>query len=143
MGLQESATLSTEYSIAELSVEHPQICQLLKTSERSISVNGMRPGTTRIALISYHAQGERPVDVREVSVGETAPTEVDLPELVKEISQSVKQMFPKSDVQITAYQDYVMVQGYTNYESDAKKILALVRKTSLFPVVDQLTTSGN
>lgn len=143
VGLQESATLSTEYSIAELSVEHPQICQLLKTSERSISVIGMRPGTTRIALISYNAQGERAVDVREVAVGETAPTEVDLPELVKEISQSVKQMFPKSDVQITAYQDYVMVQGYTNYESDAKKILALVRKTSLFPVVDQLTTSGN
>lgn len=143
VGLQESATLSTEYSIAELSVEHPHICQLLKTSERSISVIGMRPGTTRIALISYNAQGERAVDVREVAVGESAPTEVNLPELVNEISQSVKQMFPKSDVQITAYQDYVMVQGYTNYESDAKKILALVRKTSLFPVVDQLTTSGN
>lgn len=143
VGLQESTTLSTEYSIAELSVEHPSICQLLKTSERSISVIGMRPGTTRIALISYDAQGERAVDVREVAVGESSPTEVNLPELVKEVSRTVKQMFPKSDVRIVAYQDYVLVQGYTNYESDAKKILALVRKTSLFPVVDQLTTSGN
>ncbi len=142
VGLQESATLSTDYSIAELSVEHPHICQLLKTSDRSISVIGMRPGTTRIALISYDSQGERAVDVREVAVGESAPTEVNLPELIGEISQTVKRMYPKSDVQITAYQDYVLVRGYTNYESDAKKILSLVRKTSLAPVVDQLTTSG-
>ncbi len=143
VGLQASNAISTEYSIAELSVEHPNICQLLKTSDRSVSVIGMRPGTTRIALISYDSQGERQVDVREVSVGESAPTEVNLPTIVKELSQTVKRMYPKSDVQIIAYEDYVMVRGYTNYESDAKKILSLVRKTSLAPVVDQLTTSEN
>lgn len=143
VGLQESHTLSTDYSISELSVEHPNICQLLKTSDRSVSVIGMRPGATRIALVSYDSQGERTVDVREIAVGDSAVTSVNLPELAKEISRTVAHMYPKSDVQIVAYQDHVVVRGYTNYESDAKKILALVRKTSLAPVVDQLTTSGN
>jgi hypothetical protein len=141
--LQESQAISTDYVISELSVEHPSICQLLRTSDRSVSVIGMRVGTTRIALISTDASGQRRIEVRDVTVNADARGEVNLAHLAREISQTVNQLYPKSDVQIVVYEDRLMVRGYTNYESDAKKILALVRKTSLAPVVDQLTTSGN
>lgn len=61
--------------------------------------------------------------------------------LAKDISRSVAKMVPHSDVEIVAYTDYLLVHGFTPYESNAKKILALVRKTSLVPVVDQLKTN--
>jgi len=143
LGLQESQAISTDYVISELSVEHPSICQLLRTSDRSVSVIGMQVGTTRIALISMDASGQRRIEVRDVTVNADARGEVNLVHLAREISQTVNQLYPKSDVQIVVHEDRLMVRGYTNYESDAKKILALVRKTSLAPVVDQLTTSGN
>jgi hypothetical protein len=143
LGLQESQVISTDYAISELSVEHPGICQLLRTSDRSVSVIGMRLGTTRIALISTDANGERRIEVRDVAVSADARGEVNLVDLAGEISQTVNQLYPKSDLQIVVHENRLMVRGYTNYESDAKKILAFVRKTSLAPVVDQLTTSGN
>ncbi|MEZ6148972.1 MAG: pilus assembly protein N-terminal domain-containing protein [Pirellulaceae bacterium] len=141
VGLQESQALSAEYPIVELSVEHPTICQLMQTDEKSVSLIGMRPGSTRIALITINSDGERQVEIHEVSVGTSSPTEGGLAGLAKDISRSVAKMVPHSDVEIVAYTDYLLVHGFTPYESDAKKILALVRKTSLVPVVDQLKTN--
>lgn len=139
--LQESQALSAEYPITELSVEHPTICQLMQTGERSVSLIGMRPGSTRIALITVNGDGARQVKIHQVSVGTSTPTELSLPDLAKEISRTVTKMVPHSDVEIVAYTDYLLVHGFTPYESDAKKILSLVRKTSLVPVVDQLKTN--
>ncbi|MCA9159655.1 MAG: pilus assembly protein N-terminal domain-containing protein [Planctomycetales bacterium] len=141
VGLQESQALSAEYPIMELSVEHPTICQLMQTGEKSVSLIGMRPGSTRIALITVNGNGDRQVEIHEVSVGTSAPSELGLAGLAKEISRAVAKMVPHSDVEIVAYSDYLLVHGFTPYESDAKKILALVRKTSLVPVVDQLKTN--
>ncbi len=143
VGVQNTATVSTEFAIVELSVEHPNICQLLKTSDKSASLIGMRPGSTRIAMICQRTNGERIVEVREVSVSGDAEAKVSLPQLAQEISQTVAKLYPNSDVQIAADNETLIVRGFTNYESDAKKILALVRKTSLTPVIDQLLTNGN
>lgn len=139
---QESLALNVDFTVAEMSVEHPNVCQLLRTGDRSLSIIGLQPGATRIALISYDGQGERRIEVRDVVVGESGATQVNLPELAAEMTQTVRRMFPSSDVQVMAEGDSVVVHGYINYESDAKKILVLVRKTSLAPVVDRLTTSG-
>lgn len=141
VGLQESQVLSAEHLITELSVEHPEICQLMQTGEKSVSLIGMRPGSTRIALIMINGGGERQVEIHEVSVGPSARAELGLSGLAKEISLKVAKLVPHSDVEIVAYTDYLLVHGFTPYESDAKKILALVRKTSLVPVVDQLKTN--
>ncbi len=142
--LQGTIPVATEFSISELSVEHPSVCQLLKTGDRTATLIGMRPGSTRIAIITRNGQGEQSVDVREVSVsGGTVASEVALPQLAKDISRTVAKLYPNSDVQIVVYQESLLVRGFTNYESDAKKILSLVRKTSLAPVIDQLVTNGN
>ena len=133
VGLQEAQALSTESTITELSVEHPTICQLVQTGENSVSLIGMRPGSTRIALITVK-DGERQVEVHEVSVGASAAAELSLPDLAKEISRKVAQAVPHSDIEIVAYTDYLLVHGFTPYESDAKKIMSLVRKTSLVPL---------
>lgn len=141
VGLQESQLLSTEFVIVELSVEHPTICQLMQTGETSVSLIGMRPGSTRIALITVNDDGERHVELREVTVATSTRSEPSLADMAKEISRKVAKMVPHSDVEIVAYNDYLLVHGFTPYESDAKKIVSLVRKTSLVPVVDQLKTN--
>ncbi len=141
VGLQESQALSAEFPITQLSVEHPTICQLMQTGENSVSLIGMRPGSTRIALITVDDDGERQVEIHEVSVGTSAPSEQRLSDLAKEISRTVGKLVPHSDVEIVAYTDYLLVHGFTPYESDAKKILTVVRKTALVPVVDQLRTN--
>ena len=133
--------MSSEFPIMELSVEHPTICQLMQTGEKSVSLIGMRPGSTRIAMVTVNNDGERQVELHEVLVGASASTEFSLPDLAKEVSRTVATMVPHSDVQVVAYEDYLVVHGFTPYESDAKKILSVVRKTSLVPVVDQLKTN--
>lgn len=143
VGIQDSTMVSTAQTIVEMSVEHPHICQLLKTSDTTASLIGMRPGSTRIALICQDSSGERTVEVREVSISGNTEVKTSLPQLAKEISRTVAKLYPNSDVQVTAHNESLIVRGFTNYESDAKKILALVRKTSLTPVVDQLMTNGN
>ena len=141
IGLQESQTLSAQFVITELSVEHPSICQLMQISESSVSVVGIRPGTTRIALVMVNDTGERQVEVHEVSVTNAPAAAQSLPDMAAEISQAVGRLVPNSDVEVVAYEDYLLVHGFTHYESDAKKILSLVRKVSLVPVVDQLKSN--
>lgn len=141
LGLQESQNLSAPFVITELSVEHPSICQLMQTGESSVSLIGIRPGSTRIALVMVNDAGERQVEIHEVSVTSAPSAAQSLPDLATELSRAVGRLVPNSDVEIVAYEDYILVHGFTHYESDAKKILSLVRKTSLVPVVDQLKSN--
>lgn len=141
IGLQESQSLSAQFVITELSVEHPSICQLMQTGESSVSLVGIRPGSTRIALVMVNDSGERQVEIHEVSVTTASAAAQSLPDLAAELSRAVGRLVPNSDVEIVAYEDYILVHGFTHYESDAKKILSLVRKTSLVPVVDQLKSN--
>ena len=141
LGLQESQNLSAQFVITELSVEHPSICQLMQTGESSVSLVGIRPGSTRIALVMVNDSGERQVEIHEVSVTTASAAAQSLPDLAAEISRAVGRLVPNSDVEIVAYEDYILVHGFTHYESDAKKILSLVRKTSLVPVVDELKSN--
>ncbi len=141
LGLQQSQTLTAQFVITELSVEHPGICQLMQTGESSVSLVGVRPGTTRIALVMVNDSGERQVEIHEVAVANAASSSQSLSDIAAEISRSVARLVPNSDVEVVAYEDYLLVHGFTHYESDAKKILSLVRKTSLVPVVDQLKST--
>ena len=141
LGLQQSQTLTAQFVITELSVEHPGICQLMQTGESTVSLVGLRPGDTRIALVMVNDSGERQVEIHEVSVASAVRGSQSLSDMAAEMSRSVGRLVPNSDVEVVAYEDYLLVHGFTHYESDAKKILSLVRKTSLVPVVDQLKSN--
>lgn len=136
--VQDSVALTSDAAIVEYSVERPEFCQLLKTGERTVTLVGLRAGTTRIALVTTAQDGQRLVEIHEVAVNGGTDSDVDLRQLVRDISQTVSQLYPDSDVQIQFYKDYLLVRGMASSEADAKKILTLIRKTSLAPVVDQL-----
>lgn len=135
---QGSASIITVGELAEFSAEHPSICRLIQSGEKTLSLIGLRPGTTRIAIVTRTDTGDSQVEIRSVEVGGGNTTQRDLSQLAGEISQTVAQLYPDSQVEIVAGDQQLVVQGTVDSEKDARKILSLVRKTALTPVVDRL-----
>ncbi|MDX1927080.1 MAG: hypothetical protein SFV81_11210 [Pirellulaceae bacterium] len=140
VGLHESINVESKQPISGLSVEHPELCQVLKSGERSLSVVGLKAGQTRVALFTTSASGERKIEIREVIIAGTENRQADMKSLATEISKSVRRMYPNSRIEVIAEEDGLAVQGYAGSEAEAKKIIGLIRKTSLQPVVDRLAT---
>jgi hypothetical protein len=124
--------------VVDYSVEHPGICRLIQTSDKSLSLIGLQEGDTRIAVVTAGGQEDRNIEIRGVRVAGGERPLSRLQNLAREITQTIKRLYPYSDIQVVASSDELIVQGYVQLEKDARKILTLVRKTSLTPVVDRL-----
>ena len=140
VGLHESANVETSQPISGLSVEHSELCQVLKSGERSVSFVGLKAGQTRVALFTTNASGERKIEIREVVIAGAENRQADMKSLASEIGKSVHRMYPNSHIEVIAEAEGLTVQGYAASEAEAKKIIGLVRRTSLQPVVDRLAT---
>lgn len=134
----DSVTVQIEASTNEISIEHPDVCQAVRTGKSTISLVGVQSGTTRLAILNTSAQGKRTVEVRQVTITNKSKTQTDLERFANEMSRTLRLMFASSEVEVSAHQGKLIVSGIANSESDAKKILSLVRKTSLMPVQDDL-----
>jgi Flp pilus assembly secretin CpaC len=140
VGLHESTNVETAQAISGLSVEHPEFCQVLKSGERSVSFVGLKAGQTRVALFTTDVSGERKIEIREVVIAGTENRQADMKSLATQIGRSVHSMYPNSHIEVIAEAEGLTVQGYAGSEEEAKKIIGLVRRTSLQPVVDRLAT---
>ncbi len=138
--LHESVNVETTQPISGLSVEHPDLCQVLKSGERSVSFVGLKAGQTRVALFTTNASGERKIEIREVVIAGAESRQADMKSLAVEMGKSVRRMYPNSRIEVIAESEALTVQGYASSEAEAKKIIGLVRRTSLQPVVDRLAT---
>ncbi len=140
VGLHEATNVETAQVISGLSIEHPELCQVLKSGERTLSLVGLKPGRTRVALFTTNESGERKIEIREVVIAGTETRQTDMRTMATEISNTVHSMYPNSRIEIIAEAEGLTVQGYAGSEDEAKKIIGLVRRTSLQPVVDRLAT---
>ncbi len=140
VGLHEATNVETVQPISGLSIEHPELCQVLKSGERTLSLVGLKPGKTRVALFTTNEAGERKIEIREVVIAGTESRQTDIKTMAAEISNTVHSMYPNSRIEIIAEAEGLTVQGYAGSEDEAKKIIGLVRRTSLQPVVDRLAT---
>ena len=134
---EKPVVFNMESSVLDYSVEHPGICRLIQTSDKSLSLIGLQEGDTRIAVVTAGGQ-EKSIEIRGVRVAGGERPLSRLQTFAREITQTIKRLHPYSDVQVVASSDELIVQGYVQLEKDARKILTLVRKTSLSPVVDRL-----
>ncbi len=140
VAVKDSFAVQTIETIQTLSVEHEEICQIIKSGPKSFTVVGLQDGETRVAVIS-EVDGQRKVQVHHVVVGTPKSTTTTNPAaLASEVSQTVAQLYPRSRVRITPRGTQLVVSGTVDSEDTAKKILSLVRKTTLNPVVDELQT---
>jgi len=141
VGIQDATLLRTESTVAQVSVENPQICQILQTGEKSYSLIGLQAGSTRIALVSTLESGQRSVEIREVTVaGPRATASSNLEGLADGILASLQQLYPQYAIDIDVVDRSLLVQGGVASETEAKRIIAFVRKASLTPVIDKLTS---
>ncbi len=138
--LHEATNVETSNPISGLSIEHPELCQVLKSGERTISLVGLKAGQTRVALFTSDAAGDRKIEIRDVVIAGTETRQADMKSMAVDIGRSVHNMYPKSRIEVIAEAEGLTVQGYASTEDEAKKIISLVRRTSLQPVVDRLAT---
>jgi hypothetical protein len=73
-------------------------------------------------------------------VDETASQLVKYSKLAAKMQQAVKQKFPSSRVKVTSNEDGLIVEGHVANDSEASKVLSFIRKSSLCPVADRVTT---
>jgi hypothetical protein len=141
LDLQE---VSTEGKIVEMSVEHPEICELLKNGDRSLSLLGVQAGVTRVAIVTVDVNGDRFVELHKVTVsGESSPVSVDLPALSEAMSRTISHLYPRSTVEVIPEERRLTIQGWAASEDEAKQIVSLVRKKSLVPVIDRLQSHNS
>lgn len=140
VAVKDSFAVQSIETIQALSVEHEDVCQVIKSGPKSFTVVGLQDGETRVAVIS-EVDGQRKVQVHNVVVGTPKSTTTTNPAaLASEVSQTVSQLYPRSRVRITPRGTQLVVSGSVDSEDTAKKILSLVRKTTLNPVIDELQT---
>ncbi len=139
IGLREAVKRETKHPIHAMSVEREDICQLIQTGSRSFSLIGLREGTTRIALITDE-DGQRKAEIRQVVVGRQMAAEPDLTAIADNISRTVRELYPDSQVAVDVDGQALVVSGMAESEESARAIVSLIRKTALTPVIDQVTT---
>lgn len=140
VAVKDSFAVQTIETIQTLSVEHEEVCQIIKSGPKSFTVVGLQDGETRVAVIS-EVDGQRKVQVHQVVVGTPKSTTTTNPAvLASEVSQTVAQLYPRSRVRIATRGNQLVVSGTVDSEDTAKKVLSLVRKTTLNPVIDELQT---
>ncbi len=74
-------------------------------------------------------------------VDETSRQTAEYAKMAAKMQQAVKQKFPTVRVKVTCNEDGLIVDGNLLNNSEASKVLSFIRKTSLCPVADRLTTS--
>jgi hypothetical protein len=133
----DSVSLQTAETVQAVSVEHEGFCQVIQTGGKAYSVIGIKPGATRVAVITESA-GQRKVQIQYVKVEAAQATRQDSSSIASDISQTIQQLYPRSKVRISTRGSQFVVSGLVDSENTAKKILSLVRKTTLTSVVDEL-----
>lgn len=72
---------------------------------------------------------------------ETGQQTAEFAKMAAKMQQAIKQKFPSCRVKITCNEDGLIAEGHVANNTEASKVLTYVRKTSLCPVADRVTTS--
>ncbi len=137
-----SVPVTAPAKILEYSVEHPDVCRLIQTGDSALSLVGLKTGKTRIAMVTEVAGGTQKVEIREVSVTAAPKPLSKLAKMAHEMTATVAKAYPQSRIEIIPYDEQLIVRGTAVREKDAKRILSLVRSSTLTPVVDQVQTNA-
>lgn len=126
--------IDTPFSVASAISLDSNICTVFNNGN-SITIAGGTTGNTRVAIASQTGE-TRVIEVNVLPVGQQFSRPQSEIDQVKEL---IGQVFPDARVQIVSLPSgEVEVKGVTSSESDARKILELVRKVCLVPVHDRL-----
>ena len=135
---EATTTIECKTTLSEYSIEHPKTCRVVKTSDNKLTLIALQPGKTRVAFVTTNSEGESFIELRQVEVQATSLPKDSRAAIAEELTATISQMYETKTVSVIAKNDEFIVSGTAATEKDARKILSLVRKTTLCPVVDKL-----
>jgi hypothetical protein len=131
---QGTCAINTPFLVASTVSLNADVCTVFSNGN-SITIAGVSAGNTRVAVASQTGE-TRLIEVNVLPVGQ----QFSRPESeIDQVKELVGKVFPDARVQIVSLPTgEVEIRGTTSTESDARKILELVRKVCLVPVHDRL-----
>ena len=102
-----------------------------------------RPVTkaTNVALPTAVEKSEAAAEEPLVELDDADRQLAQYAKIALKMQQAVKQKYPSCHVKVTCNEDGLIAEGNVANNSEASKVLTYLRKTSLCPVVDRITTS--
>lgn len=139
----ESVHIKLDQQIDRVEVADPRVCRAILVGRREVAVVGIRTGSTKLALWPTAAAGSatQPLIYRlEVEEERAAEQVAKMSTGVSELTSLLADMYPTARVEVVQHSNGSMtLQGSVESNSQARKILDMVRKLYLCPVYDQLT----
>jgi hypothetical protein len=140
----ESIHVTLDRHIDRVEVADPALCRAIVVGRREIAIVGIRTGSTQLAVWPLAAAGEAAepliyrLEVEEERAAKQAATVSTAG--VSELTSLLADMYPTARVEVVQHSNGSMtLQGSVDSNSQARKILDMVRKLYLCPVYDQLT----
>ena len=142
INLASVRSLTLGGTLQDLHVMDDSVCQAVATAPNQVKLIGTGNGVTQLVLWAESenesGQTRRQLRAFEIRVDDhTAAAAAD--DSLDMLGRSIGTTFPTADVSLAHNGDRLHVTGHCRTESDAKKILRMVRRTCLMPVVDDLT----
>ena len=139
----EVRSLTLELPVRRFHVDDTATCQVLRSGGNRLKLIGTGSGTTRL-VVWVEENGDdstsKPAMVFRVHVKETLDASGnDVADLTERLNDSIRLVFPSSDVRVDRNGGRLVVRGGCADERTATAILRLVRRSCLMPVEDAIT----
>ena len=127
-------SIDAPFEIARVETQNPECCGVFNNG-RAITVVGKAEGNTKVAILSKDHQ-RRVVGVKVLPSGQQTATPKSNLDQVKEM---IANLFPDANLTFSSLESGgIEVRGTTKSESEARKVLELVRRICLVPVDDKV-----
>ncbi|QDV67418.1 hypothetical protein Poly24_11130 [Rosistilla carotiformis] len=136
VSVAESRMLFAGDRIVRVSVEHPDVCNAVTTGKESVMVVGRKLGRTRVAIWTESTPNLEP-ELYVVQV-DGAEGESEDQRLAGQMTGTVASMFSEANVKVHVVEDGFAVSGTAETESQARKIMQVVRSACLRRVRDEI-----
>jgi Flp pilus assembly secretin CpaC len=136
VAVRESRLLRTPENVVLVLSEQNRICDVVKQSDREITLIGKQQGTARIE-VWYDPQGTKRASYL-VAVASAKRDDAQLEEDRRRVERLLKYLYPDSRVKLVRERDSLIARGSAVDQQQAAKIMATVRRSQLLPVVDEI-----
>ena len=127
--------------VRRINVANKNVCQAIATGPNQVKLIGTGYGVTRL-VVWADASSRSPTRIRtfEIHVEDAveATGNSSIAEKTEMLNRSIEQAFPYAEISVQRYQDRLVVSGQCDTETEAKKIIRMVRKTCIVPVRDEI-----
>ena len=140
MSRAQVRSLTVSGQLHQVNIGDQGVCQAVASGSNQIKLIGSSNGVTRLVVWATPTGAGAPL-MREFVVhvqDKVDATGGDAGKSIEKVNETIRNAFPESSVSAKFVGKKLLVRGTCRSEATAKKILRMVRKTCLVPVIDQV-----